>query len=104
MKKGSVSFKQAILFTIISCNLMLIALLVAQHQYNLQEIAEPAVSHTPSTRPHSRYSLEFISSSKKGPWLVEHYREYEYRFDEQGHVIDRRPTGKEENLRYYQPQ
>lgn len=103
MKKGWASLKQATLFTVIACNLMLIALLIAQHQYNLQKLAEPAVSHPPSAQPSSRYSLEFVSSTKKGPWRVEHYREYEYRFDEQGRLIDRRPTGKEENLRYYQP-
>ena len=103
MNKQTISFKQIALCTVIACNLMLIALLYAKHQYNLPELSEPVVSQPASSQEANRYSLEFVSSSRNGSWRIEHYREVEYRFDNQGRVLQRRPTGKVEHLRYYDP-
>lgn len=98
---------QAIVFTLIACNLMLFALIMGQKKY---PIAETVTSVPEMSRPQfsSEYTMEFISAKEypsnqnsRGKWRVEHYREYEYRFDAEGKLLDRRPTSKEENIRYW---
>ncbi len=97
MKK---TLMQAFLFTLLAVNLMLGGLLLAKKQIP-SEKAVP--SFAKSSEPHLQigYTWELYKASIEGPYLVEHYKEYECTYNKSGHLISKRPTNEETYLRYW---
>jgi hypothetical protein len=105
MKK--ISYR-TVLGTVVALNLMFIALIVGQHLVPIEE-AVPSIAGTAQPDLHIEYVEELVgtdiipanSTDFTGSWKVEHYQEYEYHYDKQGRLLEKRPTAKETHLRYW---
>lgn len=108
MKQWKHSLMQISLGTAVSINLMLLSLILASNWVPIRE-AVPSIAKTAKPDLRTEYGMERIgsetvsesSADEKGSWTVEHYREYEYRYDKNGRLLEKLPTGKEEHLRYW---
>src|SRR5689334_16625469 len=97
-----------VIFSIIGISLMIAAMLIGQQWVTIYT-AVPSTSTKTEPQLHIEYSMEkvgtkpiFVEGEEEGFWILEHYREYEYRYDDKGELVDKRPTDKEEYLRYWQ--
>ncbi|SEN29019.1 hypothetical protein [Lihuaxuella thermophila] len=108
MKQRKDTLKQISLGTAVAINLMLLSLILGYHLVPVQE-AVPSIAKTAKPDLRTEYGMEWTGSEKipenstdeKGSWTVDHYREYEYRYDKNGRLLEKLPTGKEEHLRYW---
>lgn len=97
---------QPIISTLLAINFMLVALIIGAKLVTI-ETSIPSIGRTVKPQLRIEYGMELIgkdhiTANNEGNWLVEHYKEYEYHYDEQGNLVDKRPTAKEEHLRYWQ--
>jgi hypothetical protein len=108
MNQWKSTLMQISLGTAVAINLMLLSLILGYHLVPIQE-AVPSIAKTAVPNLRTEYGMEWIGSETvpgtsidgKGSWTVEHYREYEYRYDKNGRLIEKLPTGKMEHLRYW---
>ncbi|MBA4494494.1 hypothetical protein ACFO25_18790 [Paenactinomyces guangxiensis] len=113
MKNWKNILMQTSLGTAVAINLMLGALILGRNVVPAEE-AVPSIGGTAQPDLRVEYVMELAGSEtvsdtsagdtpqgKKGSWVVEHYKEYEYRFDKNGRLIDKRPTSKETHIRYW---
>jgi hypothetical protein len=98
---------RSIFFTLVGINAMLIALLIGKASIPINP-SIPSMGKA-SNKPQQtvEYGMEKVGSERVkaedgGYWIVEHYREYEYRIDAEKKYIEKHPTAKTENLRYWQ--
>jgi hypothetical protein len=97
-----------LLGTIVAINLMIISLIIGQHLVSIEEDI-PSMVGTAQPDLHIEYMEELVgtdiipvhSADFKGSWTVEHYKEYEYHYDKEGHLVEKYPTSKETHLRYW---
>ncbi|SMO43376.1 hypothetical protein [Melghirimyces algeriensis] len=96
------NWTSTLLVTVIAFNMMMIGLIIAQHQIALKETAPVTTSPT-SASPNQRIDTrtEFRGSRRVGNWEVEHYQKVEVIRDKQGHEIKTRPTGEDTYIRYW---
>lgn len=103
----TIPWKQTMIVTLACINLMMIALIIGFHTISF-ESSVPSAGKPAHPQLQTEYSMEKIGSHRlprqpgvSGYWLVEHYQEYEYHYNEQGKLIDKRPTPKKEHMRYW---
>jgi hypothetical protein len=97
MKK---SLMQAIVFTLLAVDLMLGGLLLAKHQLPPEKVV-PSFAKSSEPNLEIGYTWELYKASIEGPYLVEHYKEYECIYNKSGHLLSKRPTNEETYLRYW---
>lgn len=108
MKKKNIL--QSLIFILFGINLMLGALIVGAKLIPIEQSIPSAT--TGLTKPQLRieYGMEPIGEERiaasqeegNGYWKVEHYQEYEYHYDHDGKLIEKRPTNYREHIRYWQ--
>ncbi len=74
----------------------------------------PSVAKPSSSSARIEYVLEKVGSKKEQPallsptkngyWVVEHYRQFEYHYDNNGKFLYKNPTRHETYLRYWHHQ
>ena len=97
---GKNPWKTAVLFTAITVNFMLAALILVRHYWALPiEVPSMARPEAPSYR--SEFLEQYEGSSVHGGWKVDHYRRIEVVTDEEGHVVKERPTAEMTHVRYW---
>lgn len=109
MNKWRPMLSQASLYTAVAINLMLVALIVGQNVVHIEQ-AVPSMAGTAQPNLRVEYVMEWAGrqtvpaetdGSAQGSWVVEHYKEYEYHYDKDGRLLEKRPTAKEEYIRYW---
>ncbi|WP_124727379.1 hypothetical protein [Staphylospora marina] len=100
--------------TLAAANLMLLSLIAGSRLVVLpKEVAsqaKPADMIPRSEIQTERVSVKEIPARKEdnvssdGHWVVEHWKEYEYRYDAEGRLTEKIPTGQESVLRYWIPE
>ncbi len=93
-----VTIRNATLATIVFLNLILLVFLWERQAIDIPNDV-PSIAKMESTR--SEIISESAGTSKHGNYMVEDYREVEVWYDDQGHIIKRKPTGKHTYLRYW---
>ncbi|MGA8943877.1 MAG: hypothetical protein WB502_14380 [Thermoactinomyces sp.] len=74
--------------------------------------AVPSVAMPSNTSPDIEYVMEKVGTKKVQPafleptnsggyWVIEHYRQFEYHYDDKGRFLYKNPTGDETYLRYW---
>ncbi|TCS93357.1 hypothetical protein [Hazenella coriacea] len=114
MKTSQKVLIRTCLITAITINLMLIGLAIGSAKVPLYENIEEPVSSLlePPSQVRTEYIMELIESQPasstyieedpSGRWIVDHFKEFEYQFDQYGKVIRKTPTQKEEYIRYWE--
>jgi hypothetical protein len=105
-------WKQILIGTFASMNLMLLALLFSRD--NVIVVSDvPSIAGTSAAKNQVELDWELVETRKvpeqsenpetgsAGFWSVERYREYEYHYDARGRLVSKVPTGKETALRYW---
>ncbi|MFC7442082.1 hypothetical protein [Laceyella putida] len=107
------TWKQITIGTLAGINLMFLALIAGKESIAIEE-AVPSLAKTPKG-PSERieYGMELVETttasaqdlpSTAGRWIVEHYLQYEYHYDQNGRLLFKSPTKEHSYLRYFQPQ
>lgn len=101
---------RTLIYTLIAMNVMITAILIGKEFVPVMASVPSMGSEQSKIQKNIDYSMEKIGSDRlrtdadgSGYWIVEHYREYEYHYDKRGKLIEKRPTNKEEHLRYWEP-
>lgn len=104
--------KATILVTVIAVNLMLGSLLISRKIIRIGGVT-PVIAVGSENTSRIDFVTKFMGSKNynetssnlttgsDGIWTVEHYKEYEIHYNNQGKIIFRQPTGKEDNIRYW---
>lgn len=107
MTSYTIPWKQTLIVTLAGINLMMIALIIGFHTISF-ETSVPSAGKPTHPQLRTEYHMEKIGvrrlplqPNNSGYWLVEHYQEYEYHYDDQGKLIEKRPTSKKEYIRYW---
>lgn len=112
MKEQRIMLKQTALLTVVAINLMLGSLLVVRNFVKVEGVTHVVATST-EDRIRTDYVMEYVGSKQvnetpttsptghKGTWVVEHYKEYEYHYNKNGEILYKKPTSKEENIRYW---
>lgn len=109
------SWKQIAIGTLAGINLMFLALIAGKESIAIEE-AVPSLAETPkSSSERIEYQMELVETStspavpdlpsepeEAGHWLIEHYRQFEYHYDQSGRLLYKRPTNEQTYLRYFQ--
>lgn len=99
---------QSLILTLIGMNVMIVALIIGKKMIPIS-ISVPSIGKQVSKpQQNIEYRMDKVGADRweenkdgQGFWRIEHYREHEYHYDENGNVIEKRPTSKEEHLRYW---
>jgi hypothetical protein len=99
--------------TLVAVNLMLFALILGKNVVPIQE-AIPSVAQPAKPELNTDFQMEkvgeqavpgtpdiSIQMGNRGYWTVEHYKEYEYHYDGDGHLLYKEPTSNDTYLRYW---
>src|SRR5690606_11366713 len=98
----------SVTFGLLGINLMLIALIVAGTTIPIDQ-SVPSQASTTSIPIRSEFRMEHAGENIKqadsedgnGYWKIEHFQEYEYRYDQHGKLLEKRPTHNMNHIRYW---
>ncbi|SFJ86594.1 hypothetical protein [Thermoflavimicrobium dichotomicum] len=86
--------------TAIAVNMMLGGMLLAREQVYIEK-AVPSFAGPAEPHLQTEYAWELYKASIEEPYIVEHYKEYEYTYEKNGRLISKRPTNQHQYLRYW---
>lgn len=92
--------KNAILGTVIFCNLILL-LFVWERQTIVIQQDVPSIAKIKPITMKSDFISEKVGISRHGDYIVEDYQEIQVWYDQKGKVIKRVPTSNHTYLRYW---
>lgn len=99
----------SISFALLGINLMLIALIIGAKSIPIEQ-SIPSHAQTPHLPTRTEYRMERMGEHRSkaeteegnGYWTIEHYQEFEYRYDHRGRLLEKRPTNHMEHIRYWE--
>lgn len=96
-------WRKIFLYTVIFVNGLIGALIFCRTGVTV-DTSVPAMAVRNKPIPNE-YVMELTRTTKtpdqNGFWIVEHYQEMEYQFNDKGRITAKIPTPKQENIRYW---
>lgn len=111
MKWLQSSFARSVIGTLGTMIILFISLWLGKHIVPVDK-ALPSVARASDSSSRIEYVMEKVGSKKAQPalssptdsngyWIVEHYRQYEYHYNDKGQFLYKNPTQHETYLRYW---
>jgi hypothetical protein len=95
-----VTFKSAILGTVIFLNLVVLVFIWERQTIVIQKDI-PSVANVQPMATRSEFLSKRVGVSRHGDYVVEDYREVQVWYNEKNHVVKRTPTGVHTYLRFW---